>query len=269
MQAKTTEYIQSHEQQSWVLGHLHGSVSRLKQCQTPPPPPQAWWQFAWISKSIQQLLDFTSNFSTPPQSQGKATAEKQASHHATGHQLDHSELFFKRVFSSYNLCRKLHPSLSPFLLSPTSYSFNFLEANRKGSQSLQEGHLPRRFCPPSDSHPSSSAKLRKQSHSSQPGSFTWIVSELWASRLTAEVKLLLRDTQGHRRKDSTSEDLSPIQALSAGSHAVGAKMCIPRDLHPSMPGPDHPRWHDVSVRGWPWYQMLHVMETGAEIRKKS
>lgn len=102
-------------------------------------------------------------FHSPPlQSQGKATAEKQQvrQHHPTGHQLDCSELFLKRVFSSYYLCRKLHPSLSPFLLSPASYSFKFLEANRKGSQSLQEGHLPRRFCPPSDSHPSSSVKLR-------------------------------------------------------------------------------------------------------------
>lgn len=125
-------------------------MSRLKQCQTPPPPPQAGWQSAWINKSIQQLLDFTSNFFPlqPPQSQGKATAEMQPSQTAPSHRPPAGLLrvtpalrgdFHLTVYvGSYIL-------LSLFLLSPTSYTFNFLEANWKGSHCLQEGHLPWRF----------------------------------------------------------------------------------------------------------------------------
>lgn len=85
-------------------------------------------------------------FHFPPlQSQGKATAEKQQvrQHHPTGHQLDCSELFLKRVFSSYYLCRKLHPSLSllSFFLLPVIH-LNFWKQTEKGASPCRKGTYP-------------------------------------------------------------------------------------------------------------------------------
>lgn len=147
--------------------------------------------------------------------------------------------------------------LSLFLLSPTSYTFNFLEANWKGSHCLQEGHLPWRFL--SSFWQSSQQQQQLKAQITEPQLTARLIhldcNELWASRLTAEVTPLLCDTQGHSRKDFPSEDLSPVQALSSVSHAVGTKMSkrckIPRDLHPCTHGLDYPSWDDVLWEGGP------------------
>jgi len=277
---------------SWFLGYLHGPVSGLKQCQTPPPPPWAQRQFAWLSKSIQwlsksiqQLLDFTSNFSPSPsvprQGHGRKASRSDSIIPRATSWTTLRYCTSKWFFFNFTLWHgKLLPSLPPFLLSPLpSYSFHFLEANRKGSQQTQGSHEGCMGDAPavravSPLHRPAHQQCRTQTTELQLAGRQLAPSPALPSSAElqgCQVKLYPSSVI-HRDTSESILPLKPFLQLKTSppvNHAVEVKMHIPRLLHPSTPGPGHQRWGDISVRGWPWYSMLHVTEKRAEIGKRN
>lgn len=187
-----------------------------------------------------QLLPFTPSPKARPQQKSRQVRQ----HHPTGHQLDRPELFQLYFFHLTLWHRKLLPSLPPLLLSPPSYSFNFLEANRKGSQhgrcsqGGRAGDAPRTVPAASLARRSARRQCTTRATARHLAPSLESPRKLWASRLPGQVILLLRDTQGHMRKHFPSEGPSPVEALSTCKLCCGSK-----DVHPQAFAPFH---------AWPW-----------------